>query len=1076
MFQITPEMIIERSSQGSYKKGGEYYRAGRIKAVQFNQEKLSFDAKIMGTRKYDVALHFDANGELTDAGCSCPAYASSPGYCKHIVAVLLLIEEKDRQGFFKELKFRQAARHIFSFFQNRPVVVKTPVELEATFEYNRESRQADSIYPSLSLRMGLEKLYIVKNIKSLLESIEKNIEIQFGSKFAFDPARHGFKPQDRPLIAFLKELYENEKLLGNLSYGYTRASMFKGKQVFLSNSGVSRFFEIFKDRRFTAVINSHVYEDMVIRQEDIPVEFSLSKDGNDLLLNIDFEGSLIPLTEDGEYFFAGGKIYKTTPGQQENFKPFYMSMLYQKGRKLRFIEEDKERFVSQILPFAEKAGNLTIDEKVQTMIERVELDVQVYLDRSGSAITAEVKFVYGERVINPFAPAEKASVQPGKILLRNVQKEEAILDILAQSDFKVKDNRIHLNEEDNVFDFVFNIIPRLQEHASVYYSESFKNLTVRSSFSFSGKMRLNARTDMLEFSFSMDGIDRSELADILASLKERKKYYQLKNGNFLNLDSREVREVSDFLNYLDLDRDDPGKNFVEIPKYKALYLDQSIRELGLHSIERNHAFKEFVQNIREPEDMEFKLPEGLMASLREYQKFGFKWLKTLSAYSLGGILADDMGLGKTLQVITLILSEKQVPGTGPSLIVVPTSLVYNWCAEIERFAPQLKYVAITGNKEERQQQMQLMEGADVVITSYPLIRRDIDEYENRSFRYCILDEAQHIKNPGSQNARSVKKINADRRFALTGTPMENNLTELWSIFDFVLPGYLDSHKIFVEKYEVPAAKEEGPEVLRELGKQIRPFILRRLKEDVLSELPEKIEHRVIAELSGEQKKLYMAYLSQVRGEIQKEIEENGFEKSQIKILSALTRLRQICCHPRLFLEDFTGQSGKMELLQEIIRDSFEGGHRILLFSQFTGMLHLIRDWLEAEKTEYAYLDGSTPAEERGSLVKAFNEGHGKVFLISLKAGGTGLNLTGADTVIHYDPWWNPAVEEQATDRAYRIGQKKSVHVMKLVTKGTLEEKIYDLQERKRELIDAVIQPGETLLTKLSREEIQGLFE
>jgi SNF2 family DNA or RNA helicase len=435
-----------------------------------------------------------------------------------------------------------------------------------------------------------------------------------------------------------------------------------------------------------------------------------------------------------------------------------------------------------------------------------------------------------------------------------------------------------------------------------------------------------------------------------------------------------------------------------------------------------------------------------------------------------------MGLGKTFQVLALLLSEKLEKGLHPTLIVVPTSLIYNWCEEVQKFAPELKVAVISGSKPERQEQMKDIKASDIVITSYPLIRRDIEEYKELDFRYCILDEAQHIKNPGSQNAKAVKEIRARNRYALTGTPMENSLLELWSIFDFILPGYLFSSTKFAEKYEKPIVRDENKKTLEELGKHIKPFILRRLKIEVLKELPEKIEHKILAELTKEQKKIYLAYLERIKSEIEKDIKENGFAKSQIKILAGLTRLRQICCHPAVFLDEFEGESGKMLLLQEIVEEAIESGHRILLFSQFTSMLKIIQDWLKSKNIEYLYLDGSTKAIERGKLVKSFNEGQGKIFLISLKAGGTGLNLTGADTVIHYDPWWNPAVEDQATDRAYRIGQLKSVHVMKLITKGTIEEKIFALQENKKKLIDSVIQPGETMLSKMSEADVRALFE
>ncbi len=1076
MFDLTPEAILHRTSMANYNKGKEYLRNRRIKSVQFNQDKLSFNATVLGTKLYKVHLVFDPAGRLDETGCTCPVYDEMWGCCKHVVAVLLLIEEKDRQGFFKQLKFRQAARQIFSFFNTRQSILSTVIRLEVNFHLEKGGAANKTGFPAVSLRIGQDKLYIVKDVRKLLECMSKNEDLVMSKKFTYSPAKHEFEESDQPFISLLQEIYETEKLTDNLTPGGSRASVFKDRFVYLADTTLKRFFRLYGGRPFKAVIYETEYDAMKILHQDIPVDFLLSREGTDLLLNIDFEGTMFPLTADGEYFYAGGSIYNISKQQQEYLKPFYMAMVCQKGRKLRFIEEDKERFVSEILPYAEKAGKLVISEQVQSMIQKLPLEAEVYLDRSGKDILADVKFIYGDRVINPFMNQEKPEVQAEKLLIRDIGREEAILDILASTDFKVKDGRVHLSGEDNIYEFIFQLVPRLQELASVFYSGDLKNIKMRASLTFSARFRLNNETDMLEFSFNAEDIDRSELADILDSLVKKKKYYQLKNGSFLNLQSRELTHLDSLMNQMEIDPEDLQKEYLEIPKYRALYLDQSIRDAGIHTIERNHSFKEFVQNIKEPADMEFAIPRNLKGTLREYQKFGYKWLKTLDHYKLGGILADDMGLGKTIQVIAFLLSAKNDRGTFPSLVVVPTSLVFNWCAELDRFAPELSYSVIIGNKEERTRLIGEAGRHDVIITSYPLIRRDIEEYAGMSFRYCILDEAQHIKNPDSQNAKAVKVIRSEKRFALTGTPMENNLTELWSIFDFVLPGYLYSNRKFAEKYEIPAASEEGYEVLQELGKQIKPFTLRRLKKDVLEELPEKIEHTLLAEMTDEQKKIYMAYLQQIKGEIDREIEEKGFERSQIKILAGLTRLRQICCHPTLFIDGYEGESGKLQLLDEILHDAVDSGHRLLLFSQFTGMLQLIRKKLSAEGLECLYLDGGTPSEERGFLVNSFNDGIGKVFLLSLKAGGTGLNLTGADTVIHYDPWWNPAVEDQATDRTYRIGQKKSVHVMKLVAKGTIEEKILKLQDKKRELIDAVIQPGETLLTKMTQADLQALFE
>ncbi len=1077
MFKITNEVIVQNCSHMVFNKGNDYYLQHKIKGISFNYDKMSFDATVLGTRKYNVQANFNHNGEFQRAICTCTAFESKWGICKHAVAVLFAIREKDKEGFFDDLLSKQVAKNIFGFFNSKTSILKKAVNLEIIYELKKEKVGLRMIsYSSLMLRIGQERLYIVKDIKNLFDSIVKNEEVHFGKEFSFDPALHDFQEEDKPIINLILELYETEKMTEGFGYGSWKSRVFCDKRVLLAPIIVKRFFDIVGGRNFKAIIFDEIYENVRIREEDLPVSFDIKKDREDLLLDIKYAEPLVPLTEEGEYFFCGDSIYKISQKQQENFKPFYMALLRQQSKNIRFIEEDKERFVSEVLPYADKAGKVTIDEGVQSLIEEVDLQPEVYLDRKEGVVSADIKFIYGERKINPFTAANKNFQKGGKILVRDVEKERIIVDILGESEFKVRNDKAYLDNEDKIFDFVFEVVPRLQEHAEVYYSDSFKNIMIKEMTSFSGGIRLNAGSNMLEFSFNIEGIERSELTDILNSFREKKRYYRLRSGKYIPLSSPEIKDIADMTDYLGLKRKDFEREVIEIPKYRALYMDQHLRDSGLRYIERNHAFKEFVRNIIEPEDADLILPLGIEGTLREYQKFGFKWLKTMSIYGLGGILADDMGLGKTLQIIALLLSDKKEQGMIPSIVVVPTSLIYNWSDEVEKFAPQLKTLIISGSKEERQKQMQEISSCDLVITSYPLIRRDIEDYSEIIFRYCIVDEAQHIKNPGSQNARTVKELVSQKRFALTGTPMENSLSELWSIFDFILPGYLFSHQKFTIKYERPIIKEEDHKAMEELRKHIRPFILRRLKSEVLSELPEKIEHKVSAELTAEQKRVYLAYLEKIKSEIDKDIKENGFERSQIKILAGLTRLRQICCHPALFLDEYHGESGKMQLLQEIIDDSLESGHRILLFSQYTSMLRIIRDWMDTRQIEYMYLDGSTKVEERGWRVKSFNNGQGKIFLISLKAGGTGLNLTGADTVIHYDPWWNPAVEDQATDRAYRIGQLKSVHVMKLITKGTIEEKIFNLQEKKKKLIDSVIEAGDTMLSKMTESEVRELFE
>ena len=478
-------------------------------------------------------------------------------------------------------------------------------------------------------------------------------------------------------------------------------------------------------------------------------------------------------------------------------------------------------------------------------------------------------------------------------------------------------------------------------------------------------------------------------------------------------------------------------------------------------------------------DEEEKIPEEIEPILRPYQKTGFKWLKTLDKYKFGGILADDMGLGKTIQIISILLDYKQnTENQKTSIVVSPSSLSLNWKNEIEKFAPELKIKVIRGTALERKEKIEHLEKYDVIITSYDLLKRDIDVYKEKkyNFKYIIADEAQYLKNNATKNAKAIKKLNAETRFALTGTPIENSLAELWSIFDLIMPGYLFSYKEFKSAYEMPIVKEENRDAMEKLKMLIEPFVLRRTKKEVLTELPEKTITVLNNEMEEEQKNIYLSYLVQAKQELQDEITTNGYERSQIKILAALTRLRQICCHPGLFIEDYNGGSSKLDQCMEIIEDGITAGHKILLFSTYTSMFEIIEKELNNRNIKYFKLTGSTKVDERIELVDEFNQNKEiSVFLISLKAGGTGLNLIGADMVIHYDPWWNLSAENQATDRAYRIGQKNNVQVYKLITKDSIEEKIYELQQRKAELTDNMLNTQTTFINKLSKDDIMNLF-
>ena len=553
----------------------------------------------------------------------------------------------------------------------------------------------------------------------------------------------------------------------------------------------------------------------------------------------------------------------------------------------------------------------------------------------------------------------------------------------------------------------------------------------------------------------------------------------MKNGDFLAIEDDGIGVLAEVREDLHLTEAGLKKGRLLLPKYRAMYLDAALKNNQLLTVEKNREFKSMVRNMKTIEDSDFEVPETLKSIMRSYQKNGYLWLKTLRENGFGGILADDMGLGKTLQVISLLLTEQQEQKAGIreercSLIVCPASLVYNWQKEVERFAPSLSTVMILGSATEREDIIKKAKPGQILITSYDLLKRDVDVYKDKIFAVQVIDEAQYIKNAGTQAAKGVKKITAGFKLALTGTPIENRLSELWSIFDYLMPGFLSTYQKFREDMELPISTNQDANKMERLQRMIRPFILRRLKGDVLKDLPEKLEENLFAHLEGEQLSLYDAQVQHMKNMLN-DTTEKEFRASKIQILAELTKLRQLCCDPSLLYENYKGDSAKKEMCMDLIENAVNGGHKVLLFSQFTSMLDLLAEELEARGIKYYMLTGAVNKEKRMRMVESFNEDDVPVFCISLKAGGTGLNLTSADIVIHYDPWWNVAVQNQATDRAHRIGQKNVVTVYKLVSQGTIEEKIVDIQERKKQLAEQILEGEGMDSISFTKDELMELL-
>ncbi|MBP5160039.1 MAG: DEAD/DEAH box helicase, partial [Lachnospiraceae bacterium] len=751
---------------------------------------------------------------------------------------------------------------------------------------------------------------------------------------------------------------------------------------------------------------------------------------------------------------------------RHNYVPLFNVLGGDKG-PLVFEGEGKQRFLEEVLPKLSGSMEIEVPEELKERYVKYDLESVIYFDKYRDGIKADLRFKYGEYEFGCFENPKTNFI----ILVRDKEAEESVMATLEDYGFEARSTFYYLKNEASIYEFVTGSRSALEEKATLLYSEDFKKIKVRSGGAFNINLSVRSGLDMLEMSFGMEGMSSDELKDLFRSLRVKKKYYRLEDGSFINLLDEDMQKLSEVLDNLGISPKNIGENSVTLSKHSAFYLQDAFSGSNFR-VDKNADFEELIEKISGSTNEEYEIPEGIEAELRAYQEVGFRWLRTLSENSLGGILADDMGLGKTLQSIVYM---KSYAGSGNTfLIVCPSSIIYNWLDEIENFSPTLKALVVTGTPEVRAELIGSYKDYDVLITSYPLMRRDVSHYKSIKFHTVFLDEAQFIKNAASQNALSVKQLITEHRFALTGTPIENSLSELWSIFDFIMPGFLLSHSKFANRYEKPALK--GDESVRAaLNRRIRPFVLRRMKKDVLKDLPGKVEEKMITELTEEQKKVYMSYMNNVRSDLFSEIDREGIEKSRMKILAALTRLRQICCHPSTFLDNYDGGSGKLDLLLELIDGALANGHRILIFSQFTSMLEIIADELRKKELEFFYLEGATALSDRMDYVKSFNAGERQLFLISLKAGGTGLNLVGADTVIHYDPWWNPAVEDQATDRAYRIGQTNSVYVLKLLTKGTIEEKIYKLQQRKKDLSDSVIQSKEVFVNKLTKEELMDIF-
>ncbi|MBT2729880.1 DEAD/DEAH box helicase [Bacillus sp. ISL-75] len=1057
---LNQKLIKEMCGTVSFKRGDYFYQTNKVTFEQYRPDRCQ--ATVTGEEDFHVTIEAGGNDDILTE-CSCPKLASFTKDCQHIAAVLLAVYEHQQKGTIPMVSnsANQALTEgLLTLFTEQPV-------RSSGHQFHFEKRNVlDIEFTCKPMEVGKGRYLFaiemtvasteVENIRMFLERVSTGKTYSLSSSFQYDPNLHCFQKETNAILEQLIQVLRDEKVYVDVVPDTNQHQM-----LFIPSSSWERLLPLLIKIPYVKVKSEgHTFQGLHLSAESLPLQFDFTKvEGNGYQLKVKNLHRMIFLSAYHSVLYEG----KVKQLEDQDYKRLsdLKKMLDASGTNQIPIPQEQIRFfLEKVAPGLKKLGQVTIEETITKQLMNTALVAKLYLDRVKNRLLAGLEFHYENWIINPL---ESRDLPSGSLVIRDVEKEDEILQLFEDSSFAKTDGGYFLHNEELEYDFLTYVVPKLQKLVRIYATTAVRNRISRGEFRPQVRVRIKKeRTNWLEFKFEMDGIPERQIREVLSALEEKRKYYRMPNGSLLSLQTREFDEIQRFL-YSPLAKNMDLASGLDLPIEQSLQLLDTVEVSDAFKLEES--FRQFLDHLHNPGRLEFEVPTSLEPILKDYQKHGFKWMKTLAYYGFGGILADDMGLGKTIQSIAFIMSVQSDirKSNQPALVVCPSSLTYNWLSEIRKFAPQVKAVVIDGTKAERTKLLKEGKDVDVMIISYPLLRREISWFEKQSFHTVFFDEAQAFKNPLTQTARAAKMLQAHHRFALTGTPVENSLEELWSIFHVVFP------ELFL------GLKEYSKLSRKNIARRIRPFLLRRLKEDVLAELPEKVESLESVELLPEQKKLYAAYLAKLRHDTLKHLDKDTIRKNRIKILAGLTRLRQICCHPGLFVDGYQGNSAKFEQLLQIVDESKLSGRRVLIFSQFTKMLDLIGRALTVKGLPYFYLDGQTPSEERVEICERFNRGERDLFLISLKAGGTGLNLMSADTVILYDTWWNPAVEEQAADRAHRMGQKNIVQVIKLVARGTIEEKMNELQDKKRHLIEEIIGSDEKVMSTLTEEDIREIL-
>ena len=1068
------EIILDNASKLNLNRGKEILKSKDLTKININ--KIDDDYNIYGNFKcenkiqsYNSHLKINIkNKRITLAKCECNMFLEFDSknniyLCEHLIAIglefIYQIKKKlnktsenkeilnkdknllprlaniDKVVSSKELKLNK-----FNLSKSELSDFKKKLELNISI---KEVFDDNSNYFDINIFIETSTIYPINNIPEFIISISKSKEYYIGKGLIYNVDKNCFSKEDEEILEYLYEYILISK-------------QNKGSSIRIHKEILKRFLNILIYKKIKFIYNYQTYI-CEIKNEDLPISFTLKAVKEDYVLTTK-KVFPIPLNDKMDVFFFDRKIFVPSLAQINVYKLFYNTL--KEESKITFNRDIQPEELSNLIANINiMSKKLSIDDVI---IEKLVDNMKIYFrfEKKEETFCCHVTISNNEKNIS-----YNEVIASNNSIIKSSRKIRLIESELNKNRFFYKNGTfMFYGDDDDYYIFLKEKFKYLKELGQIQISkDSNKYFKLYKGDKF--EVNINEDEDNnFNFSFKLHEIENIESSNIINAYKNKKRYIRLKDDTFFDLDDEELREFIRTIDALNINVTE-GSDEYKLELNKIYYLNNKLDKNGISLFYGKEKLEGVLKKFDKLNENNFKIPLDFKGSLREYQIRGYNWFRSLSYLGLGGILADEMGLGKTIQAITFLLSEKNKK----SIIVTPTSLIYNWKREFDKFAPSLKIGIVHGNKNDRIQVLNNIYDYDIILTTYGTLKNDVLEYENIKFDYLILDEGQNINNPESQNAKLIKNINAVSRFVLTGTPIENNLIELWALFDFIMPGYLYTKQEFSNKF---IKQEEN--YMEDLKILISPYILRRIKKDVIKEIPEKIETKFLVEMTEHQKKIYQAFIK----EIQNNVKNPKINKNNITIFSYLTKLRQICLDPAIIIDEYSGGSGKINVAKELILENISE-HKILLFSQFTSVLSIISHELELENIKHSYLDGSIPSKNRVKLVDEFNDNEDiRVFLISLKAGGTGLNLTSADIVIHFDPWWNLSVEDQATDRAHRIGQKHVVEVIKLIAKGTIEEKILLLQDDKNELINNVI-TGElkdgNIINKITNNEIINLI-